>query len=152
MRKLLLAALSSFGVGSYPRRRRFLRIPIPIATFCCQFGESYGATTFSETPSCKQEIILDAAACTSAGGKVVAGTCNADGNCGGATTCCEGVSVGQSCTEGIGGSFSAVPNSCAPATESACDALSPAGERATESVPGGTCSEGQCTVPEAPPR
>jgi hypothetical protein len=57
MRKLLLATCLLLG-WVLPAQAQILRIPIPIATFCCQFGESYGATTFSETPSCKQERVI----------------------------------------------------------------------------------------------
>lgn len=159
MRKLMLTVallfVGSVTVYAQPFPPPFPP-PFPLPTFCCQHGETFGATSPSELPYCEEYNILEFGACTSAGGRVVSGTCHTDGNCGGATTCCEGVSMYESCFTFLGSS-TATPNSCAPATEDACDALSPAGEQATESVPGGTCTESPaagtpaCTVPEAPP-
>ena len=118
---------------------------------CCQFGTTYGATTYAEMPSCSE--VADIVAyqdCTKKGGKVVSGTCNSDGVCGGSKTCCGGVSVGETCTTFLNSS-TAEPDTCAETTESKCDALSVTGAHATKSYPGGTCEKGTCVQPSPPP-
>jgi hypothetical protein len=159
MRKLILATamLSAWAIPAYAQFTPLpipIRSPIPIPRRCCQSGVTYGATAFRDLPSCDEVLIFEA--CPK-GTTEVAGTCQTDGACSGATVCCEGVAIGESCTAGFhlpGGPtpYNAEPDSCAKATEAECDAKSAAGEVATRSVPGGTCSKpsSTCSVPPPP--
>jgi hypothetical protein len=153
MRKLIMAAaILLWTLPAYAQLIPLPRIsPIPILSVCCQKGDTYGASAFPDLPSCEEIPIFDKCE----GGKVVAGTCQADGACSGATVCCQGVSIGEVCSPGLtppGGSptYTAQPDTCAPATESACDAKTAAGGQATRSVAGGTCINHSCSLP-APP-
>lgn len=136
-------------------------VPVQLPTLCCQFGTTYG--TSGSPPSCENIPILFSgsaltmATCKQKGGTVVSGSCNKDGACGGSAVCCAGVSVGEECTAGFAGTpATAQVESCAIATETACDGLSPAGEHATVSVPFATCTKtstvpgGECVGP--PPK
>src|ERR1035437_2118440 len=135
MRKVILTAALIF-VWAHPIYAR-------PRTACCQLGTTYGSSSAENTVSCKVIAITGKAgkACRASGGAVTAGPCDeTDGVCGGSTTCCEGVSIGQACSGFAGEPATALPNSCAAANEAACDALSPDGEVATKSVPGATCT------------
>jgi hypothetical protein len=110
---------------------------------CCQHGITAGllALTDKEPVFCKDVVPgPELEACTDSGGTIVAGSCHPDGACGGSTICCEGVSEGQSCSPTVEGGEIAQPESCAEATEDDCDALSAAGEHATDSVVPALCS------------
>ena len=96
---------------------------------CCQFGTTYGpnATEVScnnVAPGPGLNI------CASSGGTLVSGSCHSDGTCGGSTVCCATI---QAC------SLLPTPSPCAPATEDACDAISPAGVQTTFSFPSSVC-------------
>ena len=122
------------------------QIPVLIFSLSCQSGTTYG--TSGSRPTCKSIALFGPALedCK-APGIVTSGPCNADGVCGGSAVCCAGAKIGETCSEPIGGgSGVAQVDSCAIATEAACDALSPAGERATVSVPFTTCTRTE-TVP-----
>ena len=113
---------------------------------CCQFGTTYGGSPGTR-PSC-QDVSPGPGLniCALSGGTLVSGTCHADGACGGSTVCCE---VNPTCE----GNFT---TPCAPATEDACDAPSPAGVPLTNSVTFAVCAvSGTDTFPtcqsELPP-
>jgi hypothetical protein len=90
---------------------------------------------FVQSATCKDvEPGPELNACISSGGTIVSGSCHSDGACGGSPVCCEGVSVGESCTPTVDGGEIAQPDSCAATTEDDCDKLSAAGEHATDSV------------------
>ena len=113
---------------------------------CCQFGTTYGPN--ATQVSCNNvEPGPELNLCALEGGTLVSGTCNSDGACGGSTVCCAVVSQGCS-------GFPAV-TPCAPATEDACDAISPAGVQTTFSFPSSVCSvqdgEKTCVQPNANP-
>lgn len=161
MRRLILAAaiLSLWPIPVYAQQQFVplltplpIHSPIPIPEKCCQKGTTYGATSYGDLPTCDE--VPEFEACPK-GTTQVAGTCQMDGACSGATVCCEGVALGESCTAGfhLPGSptpYNAEPDSCAKATEAACDAKSAAGEITTKSVAGGTCKKHTCSVPSPP--
>ena len=97
---------------------------------CCQFGTTYG--TNATQVSCNNvEPGPGLNLCALEGGTLVSGSCHSDGTCGGSTVCC--AVVVQACS-GI-----PTPSPCAPATEDACDAISPAGVQTTFSFPSSVC-------------
>jgi hypothetical protein len=118
---------------------------------CCQYGQTVPSVTVPPSWSTQPPTPITcsaisarrqptspgggAEACINAGGQVTTGPCNSDGACGGSLVCCAGASVGESCPQNV-----ATTNSCALATEAACDALSPAGAKATVSEPGQNCA------------
>jgi hypothetical protein len=138
MRRIIVVLFSTL-VWSLPAFAIPPKIPnpphFPLPSVCCQFGSTYGTT--GSPPTCFDIDPLGVLAkeCADGGGTVTSGSCAKDGACGGSTVCCEGVSIGEGCTL----SGFAQPDSCAATTEAACDALSPAGEQATKSVPFTTC-------------
>jgi hypothetical protein len=113
---------------------------------CCQFGTTYGPN--AAAVSCNNvgpgpELNL----CAATGGTLVSGACHSDGTCGGSTVCCAVVIQGCNGFPTVG--------ACAPATEDACDALSPAGVRTTTSFTSSVClpQDGvpNCVQPNANP-
>ncbi len=142
--------------------------PFPFSR-CCQFGTTYvfnapfifSPPPLPPTPSCS-DISLRTPPngkggvedCISSGGKITSGPCNPDGACGGSPVCCSGVTVNQLCTaQPCAPDASTCPsnppwfaqvNTCAVATEAACDAPSPAGGQATVSVPYAWCATTAC--------
>jgi hypothetical protein len=96
---------------------------------CCQFGTTYGP--LATEVSCNNVAPGPGLNfCAQSGGTLVSGSCHSDGTCGGSTVCC---AVIQAC------SLLPTPSPCAPATEDACDALSPAGVQTTFSVTSSVC-------------
>lgn len=150
MRKLTLAAAMLFfwSLTAYAQPVPNFPLPIPIRfpELCCQFGTTYGS---GARGSCQNVPFFGPGrgSCIQSGGTLTSGPCNADGACGGSTVCCAGVSIGETCSVGIcingpcPGPGIAQVDSCAVATEAACDALSPAGEHATQSFPFTTCTK-----------
>jgi hypothetical protein len=131
-------------------------IPVQLPSLCCQIGNTYGTT--GSPPSCFTIPLFGPSltSCKQRGGTLANGPCNKDGACGGSAVCCAGVSVGEACSSAFGGPAVAQVESCAIATEAACDSLSAAGERATVSMPFTTCTKlstvpgGECVGP--PPK
>ena len=132
MQRLIFAA-AILCLFTIPAHAQINPRPSPnpvIVDVCCQKGVTFGPPNPANPPTCEQipaTTVGMIGQCK--GGAIVSGTCEPDGACDGSWVCCEGLnSNGQ-------------PNGwCRPATESACDAVSPAGQpNTTKSVPGAQC-------------
>jgi hypothetical protein len=131
MRKIAIVGLGVLGcLLALPVHARRIEHEQPL---CCQFGTTYGTSGIA--PSCKDipfphEGPMEAS-CIKAEGMITVGPCNTDGACGGSPVCCEGFVLDEEldCRVSV----------CAKATETACDAVSPAGGHTTRSVPFSIC-------------
>jgi hypothetical protein len=149
MRKLIAVA-ALLVLWALPAYSQVLPIPIRLPTLCCQNGVTYGGGA-DNSVSCHNVSIIGPGEreCIQGGGTITTGPCNSNGACGGSTVCCQGCTIFGECTSFGTGPGTAPPSGCTAATERACDALSAAGTRATESVPGATCNtdSGSCVTP-----
>jgi hypothetical protein len=149
MRRIAILSFAALLTWSSPVLAQQFPFAFPVGNSCCQTGTPYvHEGTTGTAPSCSDITPgptegEQARQCLRAQGTLTWGKCT-DGVCGGSPVCCQGVSIGETCTAG-----SASPNSCAVAPAAICNANSPAGEHATESVPFATCSSGTCVSASA---